>query len=145
MRVQQPKPGPDHRWRRRSAFSLLEVMIAIGIFFMVAFAVLALVSQCLGQARSLELIRTPIGAIASDAMLVTPHEPGMFNGDFGDIYPDHRWEADVYFPEYVTNETLVAIELGVKRSGQSGPDTELVILKFQPDPPPREQSGAFWK
>jgi len=128
-----------------SAFTLLEVMIAIGIFFMVAFAVLALVSQCLSQARSLQFSRTPIGAIASDALLKVPLEDGVYNGDFGDLYPDYRWEAEVYVPDFVTNETLKAVDLQVRRSGAVEPEAELVILKFQPDPPPQEQEGAFWQ
>jgi len=137
---------------RVPGFSLLEVMIAIGIFFMVAFTVLALVSQCLRQARALELVRTPIGAIASDTMMKTPLEYGLFDGDFDEIYPDHRWEAKVAPPEeyspdlwFVTNETLVAVQLLVRRSGPTQPDAELILLKFQPDPPPREQKGAFWE
>jgi hypothetical protein len=128
-----------------SAFSLLEVMIAIGIFFMVAFAILALVSQCLRQARALEQIRTPIGAIASDAMLVEPVEEGLYNGEFGDVHPDHRWEADVYFPDFVTNETLFAIDLKVRRSGQSQADGEITILRFQPGNRAGQQAGAFWE
>ena len=140
-------PFPPCRFRagRLSAFTLLEVMIAIGIFFMVAFAVLALVSQCLSQARALQFSRTPIGAIASDAMLKSPLEDGTYNGDFGDIFPDDRWEAEVYVPDFVTNETLKAIDLKVIRSGHSDPQGELMILKFQPDPPPRQQKGAFWE
>lgn len=143
----KPRPIPPHSGHGRSsrAFSLLEVMIAIGIFFMVAFTVLALVSQCLGQARALEQIRTPIGAIASDAMLKAPLEEGLYTGDFADIIPDYRWEAEVYLPSFVTNETLKEIDLSVSRSGQSQSDGRLTILKFQPDPPPREQKGVFWE
>jgi hypothetical protein len=128
-------------------------MIAIGIFFMVAFSILALVSQCLRQARALEQIRTPIGAIASDAMLVTPVEEGLFTGEFGDIFPDHRWDADVYIPDFVTNETLLAIDLKVRRSGRSRADAELTILRFQPAQQAGQrgnrrggaQTGAFWE
>lgn len=40
--------------RRLTAFSLLEVMIAIAIFFSCVFAILALVSRSLAGARSLE-------------------------------------------------------------------------------------------
>ena len=43
----------DNRAQRR-AFSLMEVMIAIGIFFMCIFVVLSLVSSSLQNARRLQ-------------------------------------------------------------------------------------------
>jgi hypothetical protein len=123
-------------------------MIAIGIFFMVAFTVLALVSQCLQQARALEQQRTPIGAICSDAMLVGPLEEGAYSGDFRDVHPDYQWDAEVFIPEYeiITNETLVAIDLTVRRSGQPEADGAITILKFKPTRRgERPQKGAFWE
>ena len=42
------------RGREQRAFSLLEVMIAIGIFFMAVFAILGLVSSSLENARRLQ-------------------------------------------------------------------------------------------
>ena len=136
---------PGARGGGRRGFTLLEVMFAIGLFFMVAFAVLALVSQCLGQARALQVNRSPIGAIASDAMLVQPLEEGMYNGDFGDLFPDHRWDADVYYSLLATNETLFEVDLQVHRSGVSEPDGRIVLLKWQPQARAQEQKGAFWE
>ena len=46
------KPCPRRRESR--AFSLLEVMVAIGIFFMAVFAILGLVSSSLANARQLQ-------------------------------------------------------------------------------------------
>ena len=43
--TQQPEPSVRAEKRGCRAFSLLEVMIAIGIFFMAVFAILSLVSQ----------------------------------------------------------------------------------------------------
>ena len=44
----------NHFIHRRRAFSLLEVMIAIAIFFLSVFAILSLVSQSLSNARRLQ-------------------------------------------------------------------------------------------
>ena len=51
----------------------------------------------------------------------------------------------MYIPEFVTNETLFAIDLVVRRSGQSKPDGELTVLKFQPQQQAQPQAGAFWE
>jgi len=113
----------------RAAFSLLEVMIAIGIFFMVAFAVLALVSQCLGQARALQTVRNPIGSLASQTVITNQLEEGSESGDFEDLFPDYRWSREVY--EAGTNG-LYEVHLAVTRSGQQKTDSELSLYLFRP-------------
>ena len=115
--------------RRGHGFSLLEVMIAIGIFFMVAFTVLALVSQCLSQARALEQVRTPIGSLASQTVLTNQLEEGFESGDFGDVFPDHNWTREIY--EAGTNG-LYEVVLTVSRSGRGKPEAELTIQLYRP-------------
>ena len=44
-------------WNGTNAFSLLEVMIALAIFFMCVFAILSLVSRSVAQARNLRPIQ----------------------------------------------------------------------------------------
>lgn len=124
--------------RQPHAFSLLEVMIAIGIFFMVAFAVLALVSQCLQQARALEQVRTPLGSLASQTVLTNQLEEGLESGDFGDIFPDYRWKRDVY--EAGTNG-LYEVVLTVSKSGRSTPDSELTLFMYRPTSGARRRGG----
>ena len=46
--------GPAPRFQTTRAFTLIEVMIACGIFFMATFAILALVSTTLRNARALQ-------------------------------------------------------------------------------------------
>jgi hypothetical protein len=112
-----------------SGFSLLEVMIAIGIFFMVAFSILALVSQCLQQARALESVRSPIGSLAAQTVLTNELKEGIETGDFGDIFPDYRWTREVY--EAGTNG-LYEVVLSISRSGQRTPEGELNLYLFRP-------------
>jgi hypothetical protein len=114
---------------KQYAFSLVEVMIAIGIFFMVAFSVLALVSQCLHQAQALEQVRTPLGSLASQTVLTNQLEEGFESGDFGDIFPDYRWKRDVH--EAGTNG-LYEVVLTVSKSGQTTRDSELTLLMYRP-------------
>lgn len=116
---------------RRSgvAFSLLEVMIAVGLFFMVAFAVLALVSQNLRTARALQFTRSPIGSLASQTLLIATNglEEGIETGDFEGLFPEHRWEREVR--EFETNG-LMEVHLSVSRQGQAKPEAEMTILVF---------------
>lgn len=114
--------------RRRSGFSLLEVMLAVGIFFMVAFTVLALVSRCLRQAAALEQVRTPMGSLAAQVMATNELSEGYETGDFSDMFPDHDWTKDVVL---LTNG-YYEVHLTVSRKGQSEPETELSLRRFEP-------------
>lgn len=125
--------------RSSAAFSLLEVMIAIGIFFMVAFTVLALVSQCLRQAAALERVRTPVGSLAAQTVLTNRLEEGFESGEFGDLFPDYRWTRDVY--EAGTNG-LYEVVLTVSKSGQSRPESELTLYLYRPATGPQRPGGV---
>ncbi len=84
------------------AFTLLEVMIAIAIFFMAMFSILALVSQTLRSARSLtQNVPTPGMVIADNLSLTNKLEEGFESGDFGDLYPEFTWEIQTMM--WVTN------------------------------------------
>ena len=63
--------------RSQTAFSLLEVMIASGIFFMTVFAILAMVSSVLRNARSLRRVELDAGMVAAQAccLLYTSPSP----------------------------------------------------------------------
>jgi len=89
-----------HRfWRARDAFSLLEVIIACAIFFMVAFALLELVTRSLMMAKSLQIREPDPGIILAALSLTNAFEEGSMSGDYEDIapkmYPGYRWEAQV--------------------------------------------------
>jgi Tfp pilus assembly protein PilV len=81
--------------RGHTAFTLLEVMIALTIFFMAIFAILGSVSRSLGAARSLQQKYPDIGGLAADLMLTNKLEEGTLEGDFGDLYPGYTWRRDI--------------------------------------------------
>ena len=69
---------------RRKAFSLLEVMIAIGILFLATFAILDLVSSSLGNARRLQRPMVDASALLSQLSLTNKLVEGTYSGNLGD-------------------------------------------------------------
>src|SRR3974390_288127 len=85
------------RFARRQAFTLMEVMIACGIFFMATFAILALVSSTLRNARALQRGDIDAGMAAAQVyqLLKTNRvTQGSLSGDFDEAHPDFSWEAN---------------------------------------------------
>lgn len=85
--------------RARRAFSLLEVMIAIGIFFMATFAILGLISSALGNARRLQRPMVDASALLAQMSLTNKLVEGTYSGNLGDAlgkaYADYRWTGEI--------------------------------------------------
>jgi hypothetical protein len=113
----------------RRAFSLLEVMIAGGIFFMCIFAILALVSGILRNARSLRVTELDAGMVAAQVCNTNKLTEGTQSGDFGNLYPGYSWDADFY--EVETNG-LWQVDIVVHRRGLAKPADQMSIYLFRP-------------
>jgi Tfp pilus assembly protein PilV len=89
--------GTDSHVRRgrATAFTLMEVMIAMAIFFMAVFAILELVSSNLRNARLLETQRVDCGPMIADLSQATQLEEGTTNSDFGKLFPGYTVEQDI--------------------------------------------------
>ena len=70
-------------------------MIALGLFFMSVFAILGVVSQGLGAARSLQSEVPDAGSLAAELLLTDRLEEGWEEGDFGELYPDYLWRREI--------------------------------------------------
>ena len=114
----------------KAAFSLLEVMIACGIFFMAVFAILAMVSSVLRNARSLRRTELDAGMVAAQVTKTNKLFEGTESGDFGNLYPDYSWETDTY--EVQTNG-LFQVDIVVRRRGLHQPVDTMSILVYSPD------------
>ncbi|HOX59414.1 MAG TPA: hypothetical protein PLC99_21225 [Verrucomicrobiota bacterium] len=135
-----PEPGGEARpatpaalipaRRLRSAFTLLEVMIAAGIFFMAIFAILAMVSSMLRNARSLRLVELDAGMVAAQVGNTNKLEEGSQSGDFGKLYPGYSWEAETY--EAATNG-LWQVDIVVRQRGAAKPVDQMSIFLFRPE------------
>jgi hypothetical protein len=75
------------------AFSLLEVMIAVAIFFMATFAILGLTSRTLAQARALTPMEIDTAALAAELSLTNRLEEGPIPDTiirhFEHMYPNY--------------------------------------------------------
>ena len=83
----------------RSGFTLLEVMIAVGILFMCLFAVLALTSNSLRSARKIQLHRdldagSFVGYFYVQLVNTNHIEEGPAEIDLGDAFPGFKTALD---------------------------------------------------
>lgn len=133
-----PAQEPTHRACRVSshAFSLLEVMIAMGIFFMAVFTILALVSQTLRNARALQQPQVDAGMVAAIYVSTNRFSEGQKGGDFGDDLRDYSWDTDTR--EYATNGLLI-VDVILHQRGLQKPADAFQILVFDPT----YRSGPF--
>ncbi len=124
---------PDkHRHERRAfqaAFTLIEVMIAVGIFFMALFSILGVLSTELHAASILRNSGPTAGMIAGQLSLTNKLEEGRASGDFGEIYPGYRWFSQT--SEAATNG-LYEVEFQVINPGGKL-DSTLTILLYRPE------------
>lgn len=124
---------------RRRGFSLLEVMIACGIFFMAIFAILALVSNSLRQARGLRRLDVDAGMVAAQILIRTNRfTEGVQSGDFGEVYPDYSWE---YECRQIETNGLLQFDIAVLRRGSREPTDKMSILFFSPESASLQQFG----
>ena len=117
-----------------TAFSLLEVMIACGIFLMAVFAILALVSSVLRNARSLRRIDLDAGMVAAQVSNTNKLYEGSQSGDFGNMYPDCSWATEQY---EVGSNGLWQVDIVVRRHGIQQPVDVMSIWLYRPE----SQSG----
>jgi len=126
--------------RLRSAFTLLEVMVACAIFFMVAFALLELVARGLVGVRALQEREPDPGIVLAMYSTNKAWEPMSISGSYEDIapgmYPGYTWELFAK-PHMETNEHLYDVNMisyGSKKSGR-GPTTASTMF-FSPNSKP---------
>jgi Tfp pilus assembly protein PilV len=120
------------------AFSLMEVMIAMGIFFMSVFVILSLVSSSLQNARRLQRPMVDAAMIASELSLTNKLVEMSQSGDFGKAYPGYTWTADIN--EVMTNK-LFQVDYQVFND-RKAPVQKMSVLFFRPQSPAGTLDGA---
>lgn len=128
---------------RKRAFTIMEVMIAVAIFFMCIFAILNIVSQGLNNARALHRLDIdPLSALAELSLtnrLTEGPLPMEITANFADMYPGYELVGEVY--EVKTNG-LFRIDFVVSGAPDGKPiSTRHSALLFRPQSPPGGMSG----
>ncbi len=123
-----------------AAFTLMEVMIAGGILFVCLFAILALISNGLQNARVLQKIPVdPAGKLAAEASLNLKLMEGSDSGDFGRLYPDYRWSSET---NPIGTNSLFQLDFVVyRRTGGRPIASHMSILLYRPDSPRTPTGG----
>ena len=110
-------------------FSLLEVMVAVAIFFMSVFAILELVSRNLRYVQNLQRPQIDIGALAAELSLTNSVEEGVESGDFGDLHPNAMWRREIF--EVVTNGLFQVDFVVTEGKGRNLAESRLSILLYR--------------
>ena len=124
-------PHPCRPATRPRAFTLIEVMIAVTIFFMAMFTILGVLAASLHAASILKSSAPTADMVAGQLSLTNKLEEGTLSGDFGEIpiYDGYRWMAGV---SLAATNGLYQVEIAVLNpSGQV--DSTLNILLYKPD------------
>ena len=123
---------------RRNGFSLLEVMIAIGVFFMGVFAILGLVSSSLENARRLQRPLVDAGAVASWLSATNRLIEGTYTVNLGDVLGDAYNGYDcTYDVEEVTNKLFQVGYIVQSTTGNHEIISSMTNLFFSPQSPAR--------
>lgn len=129
--------------RECNAFSLLEVMIAIGIFFVAVFAILALVSNSLGNVRRLQRPQVDASSVLARYASTNILVEGTYSGDLSEMlgkeYRNYTWTAQI--TEVSTNH-LYQVEAVVQPYGSRNVISDLSTLLYRPQSPPGSLDGG---
>jgi hypothetical protein len=138
-------PRSTIRRSQAAAFTLLEVIVAFAVFFMVAFSILELTTRSLAAARALQDREPDTGLIAAMLSLTNKFAEGVQQGDFEDLYPGQyrnwHWAAETM---EVWSNGLWRADIVIYRPAGKGPaKAELSVLFYCPDCPPGSASGGM--
>jgi hypothetical protein len=122
--------------RGQRAFTLIEAVLATGLFFVAIFAILGVVMQNVRAAHSLNQLRPTPGMIAAELSMTNKLEEGYESGDFGELYPDYSWERNISL--FGTNgmfqvDIMVFHEVRQGSRRRQNEDSQLSILLFRPE------------
>lgn len=127
------RPLSPFTFHLSSAFTLLEVMIAMGIFFMCIFVILELVSTNLRHVQRLQKPTVDIGSLAAELSLTNRLEEGGDSGNFGSLYPGVSWSREI---KIVGTNGLFQVDFTVQdgpAGGRLPVQSTLSIFLYRPD------------
>jgi type II secretory pathway pseudopilin PulG len=129
---------------RRRGFSLLEVMVAIGVFFMAVFAILGLVSGSLANARRLQRPLVDAGAVASWLSATNRLVEGTYTVNLGDLLGDAYNDYDCTYVIPPSTNKLFEVGYVVQRTtGNHEIVASMTNLIYSPQSPDSSFGASF--
>jgi hypothetical protein len=128
-------PHRAFQGRQIVAFTLMEVMIAVGIFCVALISILGVMTRSLGAARGLQITGPDAGILAAELTLTNQlHDGKSEHGDFGKRYPGFTWEREV---AQIASNGLFEVDFYVFKRGNRGPELydALCIWMYKPESP----------
>lgn len=134
--------------RRGVAFTLIEVMVALAIFFLATFAILGLMSQLLRNARAFQN-KKPVdaGMVHAYFLSITNRvtegvESGDFSdlADFGNLYRDYSWEKETTF---FASNGLWQVDYRVINRRNSQVESSVSTFYFDPNTQSKSFGSGF--
>jgi general secretion pathway protein I len=117
--------------KQSQGFTLLEVLIAMGIFFMAVFAVLHLTSQSMASARMLQRPPLDFNNVIIDIFMTNRVEEGLESGDFGDLFPGLTWSRNI---SEVSTNGLFQVDVTITERGRTRvAEHTASLLLFRPE------------
>jgi len=105
-------------------------MISLGLFFMAAFTILALVSNLLRNARGLQRPQVDAGLAAAIYLNTNRFAVGSISRELDDWLRDYAFQVNT--DEFATNGLLQADVVLTKRGARGNADT-LSVLVYDPN------------
>jgi Tfp pilus assembly protein PilV len=114
------------------AFTLLEIVVAMAIFFMAYFSIMELLNTNLRAARSLNVTPVDFTQVVYDMLATNRLEEISESGDFGDMYPGWSWTREAY---EVSTNGFFQIDLEVYHPGSFGgrDSTAMSLWLYRPE------------
>jgi len=130
--------------RARRAFSLMEVMIASAILVMAVFAILALVSSALNNARRLQRPLVDASALIAQLSLTNKLNEGVYTGNLGDVlgkaYQDYSFSGEI---REVGSNHLYSLDYVIQNArGGSEIISRTTTLLYRPQSDPGSLDGG---
>lgn len=138
---------PPLSQRHARAFSLLEVMIAIAIFFVASFAILGLISTSLNNVRLLQRPSVDASPVLATWMATNSWVEGHYHGNLGDEYMlgkeyrDYNWDLDII--EIRSNHLYLADCVITTANGRREAISHLATTAYKPQSPAGTLDGAI--
>jgi prepilin-type N-terminal cleavage/methylation domain-containing protein len=135
-----------HSSAARRAFTLLEVMIAIAIFFVASFAILGLISTSLNNVRRMQMPSVDASPVLARYAATNSLVEGIYQGSLsepellGKDYRDYKYVVDIV---EVASNHLYSVECAITESGKHEVISDLTTLLYKPQSPAGTLDGGI--